>query len=324
MKKLVMVAVFGLVLVTGWGFKAYSQNNDAPGNGLRISPTRTELTLNPGESKEFDVTVENISGGPLVATPFVNDFIPSEDESGSPKILAEDDIENTPYSIKSFIQPLVSVPLKPGEKHDYTVIATAPKEIGPGAYYGALRFSTGAENNGEGNIGLVANVASLVLINVTGDVVENVSLEEFAAIKGGKTSSIFESRPDKILVRLKNNGNTFAKPFGKVTVKNWRNQVVGVIEINNTDPKGNILPNSIRRFEVDFPQVSKYGRYKLEANLAYGEGGGNLIPASKTIWVLPYRVMIGLAILLVVAVWFATKGVKIYNRRVVERAKKNS
>jgi len=42
------------------------QQSSAPGsagNGIRISPVRTELTINPGETKTFQITVQNITGG---------------------------------------------------------------------------------------------------------------------------------------------------------------------------------------------------------------------------------------------------------------------
>lgn len=327
----VLIVSAGLLLAVKLSAQEQAQPV-GPGNGLRVSPTRSERTIAPGQTDEITVTVENITSSAITVVPFVNDFLPSEDESGTPLVAIDDNLENNPYSIKGFIDELAAIDLEPGQKEDVLVEIRIPDGTGPGAYFGAIRFSTNP-NADSGNIGLTASVGTLVLISVPGDVLEQLTLEQMSAARNigegeSKTGSIFETPPDLVVIRLNNQGNTFVQPFGKIYIKDWRGRIVHEFEFNSTDPRGNVLPNSIRRFD-DAQQnaiksVGRFGRYKIEANLSYGEGGGNLITVTESFWVVPYRIILAALAVLALVVWFLTRGIRIYNRRVVERAKRNS
>ena len=85
-----------------------------------------------------------------------------------------------------------------------------------------------------------------------------------------------------------------------------------------------MLPQSSRTFEDSLENIGRIGRYTIEASLSFGEGGGTILQGQTTFWVIPWKILLAVIALLAVIIWFSTKGIKSYNRRVVNRAKRNS
>jgi hypothetical protein len=197
--------------------------------------------------------------------------------------------------------------------------------LAPGGYYGAIRFDAGVGNaEGDAAVALSASVASLLLVSVPGQTTEQLDLDYIQARKDGNTSTFFESSPDSIVISLDNSGNTILKPFGRVAIKDLFGNEVQDYEFNGGQLRGNVLPQSARVFIDDIEDVGFIGRYSIDINLGYGEGGGNIITASSSFWVIPWRILMAILAVVVLIIWFMTRGIKLYNRKIVERAKKNS
>lgn len=326
-----VLAVFVLVTaVTSVGVYAQEDPGDVQERGaagFRISPTRDDLVIERGSSETRELTVRNVTTSTQTAVPVVDDFGPADDESGSPKLLIGDlERDDNPFSIKPFVSVLETVSLEPGEEATLPVTYTVPDDAAPGSYYGVIRFLAETETgefDGDAAVTLNASVGMVVLIDVPGETLDLVELEEATALKDGEASSLFSSAPDSFIFRLANRGNTFQAPFGKVTVENWSGDVVYEYEINDTQPRGNILPDSIRRFEQELENIGSFGRFTVEANISYGDGG-NIITSTTTFWVIPWtQILIG-AVVLVVVIVGGTKGIKAYNKRVVSNSRGGS
>ncbi len=318
-----VVSVFSVGLVLA--------QNDEPtdgGSGFRITPTRFDLSIDRGSSDTSAINIQNITSVTQTARVVVDDFGPSGDESGTPKILIGDDaVENYPYSIKPFVQPIADITLAPGQSVDVIVDMQVPESTSPGSYYGIIRFISADNsdfNNAEqGAVALSASVGTVFLVQVPGDTVQLLSLEEIGATKdaNGSIGRFFASAPGFVAVRLENEGNTFEAPFGKVLVKDWSGKTVYEYEFNGKDPRGNVLPDSIRRFEDPIENIGSIGRYTIEANISYGDGG-SIIEARSTFWVIPWvPILIGTLVIVGLA-FLGTRGVKAYNARVVRKSKK--
>jgi hypothetical protein len=195
-------------------------------------------------------------------------------------------------------------------------------EAAPGAYYGVVRFISGAGDEADGgNVLLNASVGTIFLVSVPGDTVELLSLVEIsAADQDSNLKSVFSTAPKSLAIRLKNEGNTYIAPFGKVTVTDWTGNVVQSYELNDVSPRGNVLPDSIRRFDDELSNIGSFGRYKVEANISYGDGG-NIITARTTFWVIPWVTLGIIALALVVVLFATTRGVKAYNNMIVKRSR---
>lgn len=321
MKKLLQRGGYALaVLVTlfGAGLAAVlAQDASQPGNGFRISPVRSEFTINKGKSEALVINLENPSDSPTIAKPIVNDFIASEDESGEPRLILDESAPSPKNSFKSLVSGLASVPLGSREKKDIIVPISVPEAANAGGYYGAVRFEpqVAGSSNEQTNVGLTASVGTIVLIRVPGDLTERLDLVQIsAATKAGegkdpyRARNFFTSGNVAVMTRLKNTGDIHVKPFGKVKIKNTFGKVIHEYEFNDVDPKANILPDSTRKFGDDLPNKKWFGRYTIEANLGYSQGSGDLITAKATFWYIPtlalWGILIGLLLIVGAVYWY--------------------
>lgn len=317
---LLTVAVVSLMTAT-------AQDANESGNGLRIDRLRQEYVMTSGQTETYDIGVTNVSSGDLTVFMVVNDF-ESDDETGQPRLLVNAE-EPSPFSLAQYVTLPETFTLAPNENRIVPVTVSLPDDVAPGGYFGAVRFAAGVEGEEAQNISLAASVGSLLLVSVAGDVQEGMELGFIEARQTQddgtkKSGSFFETAPDIVAVNLRNTGNSILKPFGQVTIKNIFGNEVANYEFNGGQLRGNVLPQSARTFEDSVSGLGSIGRFSIEANISYGEGGGNIITANTTFWVIPWKILIGVLIVIAALVWFFTRGIKSYNRRVVSRAKKSS
>lgn len=314
-----------MTLSFGGQAQAQQSGGTNTGNGLRISPVRYDLTIEPGKSQTFDVYVENITDKPAELRGVVNDFVASDDESGKPKVLFDEKDFAPSRGLRRYVAPISNFKLAPKEQKIVKVTVNVPKDAAGGGYYGAVRFlptSTATDKN----VSLAASVGSLVLVTVPGDVKEQLGLASINVNRGeGKASSFFVNGKDlKANIRFKNSGNIQVSPFGKVLLKKGGKEIASY-EINNTTPRGSILPDSIRRFEASFAdKTSSFGKYTVEGSFGYGSRG-QLLSASTTFYVvpLPFVILGGLLVALVLAaIFIVPRMMKEHDRRLIRKMRR--
>lgn len=275
------------------------------GSGLGISPTRTELNIEPGKTDEVEISVRNVTNGAIVAKPFVSDF-ESDDATGEPRLYADTEKRNS-ASINSFISGLQDIELDPGESKTLKYTVTIPGNAAPGAYYGAITYravpASQAATSGNGEVTLTANVASLVLIEVAGDITEQIQLD---AIEIGKRTqdnklekigTFFTSKPTGASITIRNNGNGFSKPFGKVAITDMSGKEVAGYELNDATPRSNVLPKTKRAFVNELKDINRPGKYTLTASISHGNGG-EVITKAVSFWYIPAWLLIALGVLI--------------------------
>lgn len=306
---------------------AHAQNNIADSgssNGMRITPLRIDLTVAPGESKIVDVGIQNVTGSPAELRMIANDFVAGNDENGTPRILFDENSSAPSHGLKKYIQPVQNFTLAPKEQRTIKVTVKMPKDVAGGGYYGAVRFLPVANSKNK-NISLTASVGTLLLVTVPGDVKEQIGVSSINVsrdAKDAKASSFFTNGKNlKTTIRFKNSGNVQQAPFGKVSLKKSGKEIANY-EINKTEPKGTILPDSIRRFEVKMgDSAQSFGKYTVEGYFGYGDKG-QLITASTTFYVVPlvYLVLAGIVITLIVLLGFIVpRMLKEHDRRLIKR-----
>lgn len=263
----------------------------SPASGLRISPTRAEVTVEQSQSASATFNIKNVTGGKITMKAKLNDFEPQDD--GAPRPLRED--ETNAASLKKFIVMPEDIVLDADQAADVVIPIAVPAGQAPGAYYGVVLFQGVplTDGNSPGQVSLTGSVGGIILVNVPGEIKESMQLVSVRAgrITPGENaevrlSNVFAQPFDRIQIRVKNTGNSFLKPFGKITVTDWRGNDVYSYELNNTDPKANVLPASQRVFTNEIKGVKLPGRYTVAAGIAYGAGGDVLIQ-KITVWYLP-------------------------------------
>lgn len=274
------------------------ENQQGSGSGLSISPTRTELSIQPGRTEKVELNIENVTRGAIVAKPFISDF-ESDDATGEPRLYLNDEKRNS-ASISSFVQGLEDVRLEPGEDKNLTYTITVPENATAGGYYGAIAYRAvpaDQANLESGQVALTANVASLVLIEIPGDITEQIRVTDIKALseRDAKGSSFFVNPPKFSAIGVRNEGTSFSKPFGTIRVTNMSGKEVYSYEINNSTPRGNILPKTSRTFTDEIKNISKPGRYTITTSISHGNGG-EVIVKKVSFWYLPVWLLIAIAI----------------------------
>ena len=292
------------------------------GQALEIAPPVLNLTANPGQTLNTQVSLRDISSSALIVTGEVNDFVASG-EDGTPKILL-DDSEPNPYSLKDWVAPLPSLTLQPRQIENLPVTINIPADAAPGGYYGVIRFTaTPPELEGQG-VSLSASLGALVLLRVSGDVKESLTIEEFSVSRDGTTGTLFESTPLQFIERIKNTGSVHLQPAGQVTITDMFGKKVAAVNVNL--PPRNILPQSIRKFEqpLDSSVLGNkqlFGRYTADLRVTYGDSGQEVL-ASTTFWVIPYK-LIGIAVAALVIGFIALRiGIRRYNQHIIKKARR--
>lgn len=285
-----------------------------PASGLRISPTRAEVTVEKGQTGEAKFNIKNITSGTVTVKAVLNDFDPQED--GSPKPLAEG--QSNSSTIRNFITLPADQDLAADQAVDVAIPIAIPENTAPGAYYGVVLFQglPLQEASTPGQVSLTGSVGGIILINVPGDVKESMQL---VSIRAGRAtpgsnnevrlSSIFAQPFDRVQVRVSNTGNSFLKPFGKISITDWRGKEVDAYEMNDTDPRANVLPSSQRVFTDEISGIKLPGRYTITAGIAYGDGG-DVLTQKVNVWYLPVWVVVASVLVLALIVFGIMKLVK--------------
>lgn len=295
-----------------------STGGDKPGDSLKISPLRTDITVRPGESRKVTVYIQNLNPVPMALKPINNDFIAGDREDGTPDIILDENEFAPTHSLKRFMEPLPNVTVNPGERKAVEVTINVPNTAQAGGYFGALRFAP-ALADGSGSVSVSGSVASLILLTVPGNLVENLTLKQFAVQQKGKESNRFATNKDiDVLVRLENKGNVQVAPFGEIFVQKG-DKIVYKAKINDVKPAGVVLPDSVRKWTVPAEKMGNFGKYKITAVIGYGQSN-KTINVEKTIWIIPTIYIIGaiLALLLLIGIIFAiVMSLRAYKRRIL-------
>jgi hypothetical protein len=294
------------------------QNN---ANSLKLSPLRSDISLDPGASGVVKVYVTNITSSPIVLKAIENDFV-AGDEKGTPSLILDQNSYAPSHSLKRFLTPIPNVTINAGATQQVDVHVNVPKTAQAGGYYGALRFAPAG--NTDQALALSSGIASIILLRVSGPVVERLALTNFDIQQDGGTATNFRT-PDNmsLLVRFKNQGNLHEAPFGQINVQKGK-KVVYSYNFNLEDPKQEILPDSARRWNVPLKNLGKFGKYTVSGTFGYGSKG-ETVNIQKTVWIVPSAVIIAITIGvliiagIVVAVWLFLRN---YKRRILKSSRR--
>jgi hypothetical protein len=213
--------------------------------------------------------------------------------------------------------------LKPREVNDLALTIRVPSNAAPGGYYAVVRFTASAPGVDGSGVSLSASLGTLVLHRVNGDAKEAMKVEEFSATKNGKANWLFESSPIIFTTRVRTTGNLHEQPTGQVAVKDMFGNALANVNVNLNS--NNVLPGSVRRFDAPLDNTVignrvLFGRYTADLKLTYGSDG-QVLTASTSFWVIPYR-LIGFVILLLVIAFFVIRvALRRYTERVVSRSR---
>ncbi len=317
------IIIFGILaaLICAVPFAAKAVNAQTAGQGaaqgLEISPALVQTPLLvKGTTYTIKLNVTNVTASDLVYKASVDDFA-AKDESGTPQILVDSKLPPS-ASIKTWVSTPDSFSLKSHESRTITADITVPSDAEPGGHYGVLKFSGGAPQVEQTGVGLSASAGVLLLVRVDGLITEKASVASFYTANSDKQTSFFEKSPITFVTRIKNEGNIHVEPVGSIELRDTFGNLVKTMPVNND--KSNVLPNSIRRFDTTFDTGWMMGHYTANLTLGYGSTG-QAITATTSFWVIPYKLLLVVILVIVTLVYVLSRLVKSYNKRIIAKAK---
>jgi hypothetical protein len=302
------------------------QNTANNGQALEIAPPVIYLSVDPGQTLKTQILIRDISSGNLIVNGQVNNFVAGGDD-GTPKILLDKTQDtNDPYSLVDWVAPLPSLLLIPHEIKSLTATITVPKDAAPGGHYGVIRFTSTPPSLDGSGVSLAASIGVLVLITVSGNITEGLNVAGLSVSHNGKQGSFFESGPLAFKETFKNTGNVHVQPIGQVVITDMFGKKLTALNVNL--PPGNILPNSTRSFTqpLDKSVIGNkrlFGRYSAKLTVTYGTDK-KTATSSLVFWVIPYK-LIAVVIVVLIALFFLLRYlIKRYNRRILEQAQRRT
>ncbi len=271
-----------------------------PGNtGLKIAPTQYTERIEPGQNKDGELDVFNISEGPVTVTPDVEN-VQMTGEHGDLSFYKGDN----PYRLHTLVQ-LDRTPftLQPGQAQHVKFRIAIPAGLYPGGYFASILFtvSPGAAS-GAAAIGQSGRIGSLLLINIGGDGDQRGSIERWKITKNAFGG------PKAFEALYANTGSTTARPLGvayrpvgELRIKDS----VGITVRKQKVTGETVFPDAKRQINLTASKPFWLGRYTAELSLSPGEGK----PAETkrvTFWAaspLALVLLAGLLLLVLLVVW---------------------
>ena len=302
---------------------------------LTISPPRFELAANPGQRAEAMVKLFNETDKELVLYSSASNFTAAEDEEGVPKFY---ELKEGEEDLSKWIEiEKGPITIAPQETKEIPFVINVPGFADPGGHYASIFFGSGLpDGSGGSGVGLSEKIGALILLRVSGDILEEGRLVEFK-LKDPKP--FYDHLPVGFTLTFENSGNVHLKPQGEVAITNLLGQKSGKADVNKDQISGgkNILPRTSRHFEASWtrglyqePGTGFFGklraemdnfalgRYKAVLDLGYGSQSKKE-KAEAVFWVLPWHlilvVVLGSAALVAVLVL----AVKSYNRWIIKQ-----
>lgn len=314
LRQIILAVAFSSVLFSA---SITSAQSPSATNGLEISPALVEINADKNNVYSVDIKVINITQSTLLFESFVDDF-GAKNETGVPGVLLEPNAKPLPTSIKTWVTPIPSFSLAPGQEKKIKATITVPTDAEPGGHYGVIRFSGHEGTKGNGNVTQIASAGTLILMNVSGNVVESLEIASFTPSKNNHAGYFFENGPLVFVSRFTNTGSVHVKPIGQIEIKNLFGNPIASLPVNEAG--GNVLPNSTRRFESTLNKTWMLGQYTADISIAYGNTGQAIV---KTIsfWVIPWKIILAALLVIATFVYILRILIKRYNKYIIEKDK---
>jgi hypothetical protein len=245
-------------------------------------PPRHEITLDPGQTITLPLKVQNGFSTSQLFSIQVDDFI-VYDAFGTPVPVAES--MGNRFSLRRWITAPSVIPVDAGETQELNITISVPEDAIPGGRYAMITYQPSTDIK-PGDLKDTASiigqrVGSLILVNVSGDLVESLSITRF------RTDKFQEYGPVSFTGTVRNDSYTHFNPTGKIEISDFFGRQVASLPVSS----GNIFPEAVKDFSADWDQKWGYGRYKADLSLAYGLTGG-VLTATIFFWLFPIRMVI--------------------------------
>jgi LytR cell envelope-related transcriptional attenuator len=310
--KILIKYVLGLFLIL-LPFKIFAQDSLT----LSVSPTLFDMSAAPNQ--EWPSIIRVINSNPYEISIYIDtvNFAP-QGEAGQGKFLPVINNQAEGNTIAEWIQIDKNEIIIPAEKTiEVPFTIKVPNDATPGGHFAAILVGTKPprEEENTSQVQTAQVVTTLVFLRVAGDVNESGNIRSFRT-----TESILESPEANFELRFENKGNVHILPQGEIKILNMWGQERGVIPINRETLFGNVLPNSVRKYDFTWKgewSIADIGRYQAIATLAYGNEQRQFADSEAFFWVIPWKILGSIILVIGAFIYFFTWAIKAYVRKML-------
>ena len=334
------LTVLALLILFPLSIKLFAQSTN--NYDVTISPIFFDLSADPNTNITSKIKIRNNTTSPIPLKLGVQKL--SGDTNGNLN-LKQDQNDYTLSWIKFSQDSIVAKPL---EWTEIPFTVEVPKDAAYG-YYWTITFTQDKTSPlARTGVNLTGSAGVPILLNVRkAGAKAEAKILDFSA-----KTFISEYLPVDFNVKVQNLGNVHIRPHGNIFISDGRNKDLAILDVNSS--LGNIIPNSARIFspswfdgfivrqpiiedgqakvdkdgkvietlQINWNKLTSFriGKYTANLLLVYDNGKKD-IPMEATIsfWVLPYKVMILMAISIIVAFFVIKLLLRIYIGREVKR-----
>lgn len=302
--------VLALSLLSGGGV-VHAQSADAL--TLKVQPSTIEEAVEPGGILNGTLRITNLSA--LEEEYYLGKRnVSGVSDAGRPSFSDAD--ANDPLSPTAWISTDVgSVVVSAGETKEVGYTIRVPQDATPGSHLAALFVTREADRQGETGAGVGFNVASLIVLRVAGDVVEDFKLLEFSTTRAVYTTPLVD-----FSLRVQNEGTVVERPQGFIVIYDMLGNEVAQVPVNSS--KGAVLPSAERHYKELRWESERlaFGRYHAVATVVFGESARRSLSEELSFWVLSWEpIVYGVGALLAALLIFFG-GTNLYIRSVLRKA----
>ena len=270
-------------------------------NDIVLSPSKTELFLNPGEHAVKNLKITNRTGKLINVFIEIEDF--TGDSYGSSKLLGK---EKGIFSLRDYLYPEQNnFILAHGEKAVLPINVNIPQNAEPGGLYGAVivRAEPVVIDKADAieQITVKTRLASLFFARVKGDVNEIGNLKSFQSDR-----KFYNKNNINFSIVYNNTGNVHLNPYGKIEIKNILGKKIDEIQIAPYF----VMPGFFRAKNIIWDKNLAFGRYT--AFLQLNRGYSNIVDEVKIhFWIMPFKFLFVCGIMLLIiliSLWLKRNG----------------
>ena len=336
-KRYAKLAVVLAIVLFAWSGAAVAANGEGDFS-LQVTPSPLVTNVKPGQTNEVEFKVRNAGSQAETLKIVPRSF---RFNSSNQQLQLDD---TTPPDIAQWIafsEPTFTV--QPGQWYTQKLKLSPPKDAGFSYSFALVISRKDAPEATEAGRLLKGSLALFTLVNVDRPgAVRKLEVAEFKSVK-----RVYEYLPAEFEVAVKNTGNTIIQPYGNIYIQRKASDKDPLNTLGVNDNRSYILPNTTRVLKTEwikgFPvnqtvvnndgsssrkltwdwdgaKISdiRIGRYTAKLVGAYNDGLRDVpIVSEVSFWVIPWKLLIALSVILGVVVWRAW----VYHRT-FRRAKK--
>lgn len=249
---------------------------------------------------EYQITLRNSSERKLDFYTLVYDY--SVDQEGQ-KVLSNANDANRENSLSRWIRiKRGATETMPGEEKKIDLRIEVSPYAKPGKYSALIKFSP-ASNVDEARGIADSRVVPEVLLNFN---VQEVVVEKAKIAFFSSKQNVYLKEPAIFNIKVNNSGNHKIIPQGEIFIFNRRGEEIGSVLVNQD--KEPVQNESEKDYQAVWKQIKGFGKFKAQAELAYGQNNDKIMQDTVYFWFLPWPILSlfgGILILIVVLLTYA-------------------